>query len=54
MRMGNSEDKHDHSDEDSDEDKIENNNRLRLRGLKIRVYNHMVEFRKNRKLVVSI
>lgn len=53
MRMGNSEDKHDHSDEDSDEDKIENNNRLRLRGLKIRVYNHMVEFRKNRKLVLD-
>uniref|UniRef100_A0A674AJX8 Zonadhesin n=1 Tax=Salmo trutta TaxID=8032 RepID=A0A674AJX8_SALTR len=53
MRMENSEDKDDHSDEDSDEDKKENNNRLRLRGLKIRVYNHMVEFRKNRKLVLD-
>nr|XP_046178232.1 IgGFc-binding protein-like isoform X5 [Oncorhynchus gorbuscha] len=53
MRRENSEDKHDRSDEDSDEDKSENNNRLRLRGLKIRVYNHIVEFRKNRKLVLD-
>ncbi|CDQ88203.1 unnamed protein product [Oncorhynchus mykiss] len=53
MRRENSEDKHDRSDEDSDEDKSENNNHLRLRGLKIRVYNHIVEFRKNRKLVLD-
>ncbi|XP_038860475.1 IgGFc-binding protein-like [Salvelinus namaycush] len=53
VRRENSEDKHDRSDEDSDEDKTENNNRLRLRGLKIRVYNHIVEFRKNRKLVLD-
>ncbi|XP_041697305.1 IgGFc-binding protein [Coregonus clupeaformis] len=53
MRSENNEDKHDHSDEDGDEDRKENNSRLRLRGLKIRVYNHTVEFRKNRKLVLD-
>lgn len=39
--------------EDEDEDSGEQNGRYRLRELKIRVYNHTVEFKKNRELVVS-
>ncbi|KAK0137136.1 Zonadhesin [Merluccius polli] len=42
------------SDDDSDEDDSrENNSRYRLRELKIRVYNHTVEFKRNRRLVVD-
>ncbi|KAM9427209.1 uncharacterized protein ACWYII_018907 [Salvelinus alpinus] len=41
------------SNEDSHDHSKENDNRLRLRGLKIRVYNHTVEFRNNRKLVLD-
>ncbi|XP_038819196.1 zonadhesin-like [Salvelinus namaycush] len=41
------------SNEDSHDHSKENDNCLRLRGLKIRVYNHTVEFRNNRKLVLD-
>ncbi|XP_067110017.1 zonadhesin-like [Osmerus mordax] len=37
----------------SDEDSTEESDAMRLRGLKIRVYNHTVEFKKNRKLVLD-
>lgn len=39
--------------EDEEEDSDEQDGRHRLRELKIRVYNHTVEFKKNRGLVVS-
>lgn len=39
--------------EDEEEDSNEQDGRHRLRELKIRVYNHTVEFKKNRGLVVS-
>ena len=38
----------------SDEDSREDSDAMRLRGLKIRVYNHTVEFKENRKLVVCM
>ena len=43
----------DDSDEDSEEDSEEDNRRHRLREMKIRVYNHTVEFKRNGVLVVS-
>lgn len=39
--------------EEEAEDSEEQGGRYRLRELKIRVYNHTVEFKKNRELVVS-
>lgn len=44
----------DDSDEDDDDDSEEHEDHHRLQGLKIRVYNHTVEFKKKRRLVVSI
>jgi len=41
------------SNSDEDDDSGENGSRHRLRELKIRVYNHTVEFKRNRLLVVS-
>ncbi|XP_070974205.1 zonadhesin-like [Oncorhynchus clarkii lewisi] len=60
-RHGNSKDEDDKhkdskerdSNEDSHDHSKENDNRLQFRGLKIRVYNHTVEFRNNRKLVLD-
>ncbi|XP_030219481.1 zonadhesin isoform X5 [Gadus morhua] len=43
----------DEDDEDYDDDSEENNRRHRLREMKIRVYNHTVEFKRNGVLVVD-
>ncbi|XP_073347782.1 uncharacterized protein [Pagrus major] len=43
----------DDSDEDDDDDSKEHEHNHRLRGLKIRVYDHTVEFKKKRRLVVD-
>lgn len=44
---------HDSEEEDED-DSRETNSRYRLREMKIRVYNHTVEFKRNRRLIVSL
>ncbi|KAL0965982.1 hypothetical protein UPYG_G00289040 [Umbra pygmaea] len=41
------------SNNDNDDDSDEDQNRLHLTALKIRVYNHTVEFRKNREVVLD-
>ncbi|CAL8281732.1 unnamed protein product [Lota lota] len=46
-------DRDEDSDEDAEDDSRENNPRHSLRALKITVYNHTVEFKRNRMLVVD-